>query len=78
MILDDAGYKVWAEPWKPNAVPIIEEKAPVPIEPHIQNFLDCVKSRHEPNCPVSVAAQAVAGPHLANQAFLQGKKVLFS
>lgn len=78
MILDDAGYKVWAEPWKVNAAPIIEEKAPVPIEPHLQNFLDCVKSRMEPNCPVYVAAQAVAGPHLANQAFLQGKKVLFS
>jgi predicted dehydrogenase len=78
MILDDAGYKVWAEPWKATAAPIIEEKAPVPLEPHIQNFLDCVKSRLEPNCPVYVATQAVAGPHLANQAFLQGKKVMFS
>lgn len=77
MILDEAGYKVWAEPWKASAPPIIEEKAPVPMEPHIQNFLDCVKSRMEPNCPVYVASQAVAGPHLANQSFLQGKKVLF-
>jgi predicted dehydrogenase len=77
MVLDDAGYKVWAEPWKPNAAPILEEKAPVPIEPHIQNFLDCVKSRMEPNCPVYVAAQGVAGPHLANLAFRQGRKVEF-
>ena len=37
------------------------EKAPVPIEPHIQNFLDCVKSRMEPNCPVYVAAQDPKG-----------------
>lgn len=75
MILDDAGYKVWAEPWKAGAAPIIQEQAPVPIEPHIQNFLDCVRTRMEPNCPVYVAAQAVAGPHLANLAFRQGRKI---
>ncbi len=77
MILDDAGYKVWQEPWKADAAPIIEEKAPVPIEPHIQNFLDCVRSRVEPNCPVYIASQAVAGPHLANLSYRQGKKVEF-
>lgn len=75
MILDEEGYKVWAEPWKRTAAPIYEEKAPVPIESHIQNFLDCVRTRNEPNCPVRVAAQAVAGPHMANQAFLAGRKV---
>ena len=76
MILDDAGYRVYAEPWKKDAKPTIEESAPVPIEPHIQNFLDCVKSRAKPNCPVRIAAEAVTGPHMANQAFLQGKKVM--
>lgn len=76
MILDEDGYRVFAEPWKRAAEPMYSEKAPVPIEPHIQNFLDCVRSRKEPNCPVEIAAQAVAGPHLANQAFLQGKKML--
>jgi predicted dehydrogenase len=78
MILDEDGYRVWAEPWKRDAAPIYEEKAPVPVESHIQNFLDCTKSRNEPNCPVHIAAQAVAGPHLANQAFLRGKKVSLS
>ena len=75
MILDEVGYQVLAEPWKRGAQPIYAEKAPVPIEPHIQNFLDCIRSREEPNCPVEIAAQAVAGPHLANQAFLKGKKL---
>ena len=78
MILDEDGYRVLAEPWKRDAAPIYEEKAPVPIESHIQNFLDCVKSRKEPNCPVHIAAQAVAGPHLANQALLRGRKVTLS
>ena len=76
MILDEDGYRVFAEPWKRDAAPVRQEKAPVPIEPHIQNFLDCVKSRAEPNCPVQVAARAVCGPHMANQAFLSGRKFL--
>ncbi len=78
MILDEDGYRVWAEPWKRDAAPVYEEKALVPVESHIQNFLDCMKTRIEPNCPVHVAAQAVAGPHLANQAFLRGRKVSLS
>lgn len=78
MILDEDGYRVYAEPWKRDAAPTHEEKAPVPVESHIQNFLDCMRSRQEPNCPVHIAAQAVTGPHLANQAFLKGKKVSLS
>ncbi len=31
MILDDEGFQVFAEPWKNNAVPVISEKAPVPV-----------------------------------------------
>jgi predicted dehydrogenase len=78
MILDEEGFRVYAEPWKRANAPTYEEKAPVPVESHIQNFLDCVKSRKEPNCPVQIAAQAVAGPHMANIAFLKGKKVTLS
>ena len=75
MVLDEDGYRVYAEPWKRDAAPVYQEKAPVPIESHIQNFLDCMKTRQDPNCTVEIAAQAVAGPHLANQAFLKGRKV---
>jgi hypothetical protein len=52
--------------------------APVPIESHIQNFLDCVKLRQEPNATVEVGANAVAGPHLANLAFHQHRQVYLS
>ena len=44
MILDDEGYRVYQEPWKRDAEPAYREKSPVPIESHIQNFLDCVRS----------------------------------
>ena len=49
--------------------------APIPIEHHIQNFLDCIKSRQEPNAPVEVGASAVSAPHLANLAFHQNRRV---
>ena len=75
MIVDDAGLQVWKEPWKSNPEPIQKLEAPVPIEAHIQNFLDCVKSRQEPNATVEVGASAVAGPHLANLAFHKGRQM---
>jgi predicted dehydrogenase len=75
MILDDGGFEVYAEPWKKGAAPVIAEQSPVPIESHVQNFLDCIKSRKQPNCTVEIAAEAVAGPHLANVAMLQRRQV---
>ncbi len=75
LILDEAGYRVLAEPWKPNAAPLYAEESPVPVESHIQNFTDCLKSRKDPNCTVEIAAAAVAGPHLANIAMLRRAQV---
>ena len=78
MALDDDGYRVYPEPWnRPNIPPatIHEYKGGIPTEPHVQNFLDCVKSRQEPNAPVEVGHNAVTGPHLANLALRQQKRV---
>jgi predicted dehydrogenase len=75
MILDEWGYRVWDEPWKPEKPPIHQAQAPVPIENHVQNFLDCIVSRKDPNCTVEIAQRAVAGPHLANLAFRKARQV---
>jgi predicted dehydrogenase len=78
MLLNAAGYKIWAEPWLKNPQPVQEMAAPIPIEPHIQNFLDCVKSRKQPNAPVEVGASAVSAPHLANVAFHGNRRAYLS
>ena len=78
MIIDNHGLRVWKEPWLKNPEPVEKLDAPVPIEPHIQNFLDCVKSRQEPNAPVEVGASAVAAPHLANVAFHGNRRAYLS
>jgi len=77
LIISNEGYKVWKEPWAKveNRTPVLSMAAPVPIEAHIQNFLDCVKSRQEPNATVEVGASAVSAPHLANLAYKQNRRV---
>jgi predicted dehydrogenase len=78
MLLNNLGYKIWKEPWTKNPEPIEQVAAPIPIEPHIQNFLDCIKSRNQPNAPVEVGASAVSAPHLANVAFHGNRRAFLS
>lgn len=81
MVLRESGFKVvptgrrnTPEMWRPDIPPIVDETAQMTaVETHVQNFLDCIQSRKDPNCPVEVAAAGVAGPHLANIAMF-GKK----
>jgi predicted dehydrogenase len=74
MIINNAGYRIWKEPVPKNPDPVQTMEAPIPIETHIQNFLDCVKSRLQPNAPVEIGASAVSAPHLANVAFHAGRQ----
>lgn len=70
--LSEAGYRVYKEPWGINRWDKIEpeiEKLPGGLTQsthHIQNFLECVKSRKQPNAPVEIGQQAVRPLHLAN------------
>ena len=75
MMISDQGFRIWTEPWPKNPEPVEKLDAHIPIEAHVQNFLDCIKSRQEPNAPVEVGASAVSAPHLANLAFHQSRRV---
>ena len=77
LILDEEGFRIYKEPWarKENREPIYVAREGVPIEAHAQNFLDCIRSRQQPNCPVEVGASAVSGPHLANIAYHKNRRV---
>ncbi len=81
MVLDDDGYRVFPEIWKrPNIPPatLHEFKGGIPTDPHVANFLDCIRSRKEPNAPVEVGHNAVTGPHLANLALKSKTRVTLS
>ena len=75
LVLSEGTYRLYKEPWPKFKEPILEAKAPVPLGAHVQNFLDCIKSRKDPNCTVEIAAKAVSGPHLANIAYRKGRRV---
>jgi predicted dehydrogenase len=42
---------------------------------HVQNFLECVRSRKEPNSPVETGHQVITAAHLANISYRTGKRV---
>jgi len=69
MVLDGGGYRVYLEPWKYNKEPVMQVEDRLPSIPHVRNFLECMKTRQEPNAPVEVGHEAVCGPHLANIAY---------
>lgn len=80
LVIDDDGYRVYPEPWRrPNIPPkaIHEYRGGIPTDPHVENFLECMRTRQEPNAPVEVGHKAVTGPHLANLAFQQKKRIEF-
>lgn len=86
MILEESGWHVYSEPWKPDAPAVMQELSiekdggltgTNAVRAHIRNLMECMRSRSQPHCTVETAAQAVAGPHLANLAFRQGRKVTY-
>ena len=42
---------------------------------HMQNFLDCMRSRKAPNSPIELANRVLVGAHLANESFRSAKRV---
>jgi hypothetical protein len=85
MVLDRKGYRIYRDPgisptpWRQaeaaDLAVIGQQEDRDSALLHPQNFLECVRSRHQPNCTVEIAAAAVTGPHLANLAYREGRKV---
>jgi predicted dehydrogenase len=85
MVLDRRGLRLFKDagvsktPWtqKVSAEPVLDIPETDAPEAHQQNFLDCIRTRQEPNCPVEIAAAAVAGPHMANLAYREERQVRY-
>ncbi|MGC9329697.1 MAG: Gfo/Idh/MocA family protein [Candidatus Hinthialibacter sp.] len=67
----ETGYRIYKEPWRDmeNRKPIYKSEEGLPTEPHIVNWLECMRDRKEPNAPVEVGHTAAAPCHLAIQAY---------
>jgi predicted dehydrogenase len=42
---------------------------------HMQNFLECMKTRSQPHSPVELASRVLIGAHLANESYRSGKRI---
>ena len=59
---------------RPDGTTLISETKDVQ---HLQNFLDCVRSRKEPNAPVELGYRTAVAAHLANLSYRQKERVTF-
>jgi len=81
MRLDRSRLTVYAEPERPSwsgklpepivDIPSKEDGTPA----HMRNFLECVRSRREPNAPVEAGVAAARAAHLGNLAWKNGARV---
>ncbi|MBN2328698.1 MAG: Gfo/Idh/MocA family oxidoreductase [Candidatus Omnitrophica bacterium] len=74
MHLHRFGFQVYLDEDKPNNQDMpgkahIDFKGDLPSQPHVDNFVECMKTRKEPNAPVEIGHTAVCGPHLGNLAY---------
>lgn len=85
MVMNRLGYSLFEDPGE-SPTPWTQSEAKLarkvddkdtPIV-HLENFLDCVKTRATPNCTIEIGAAAVAGPHLANVAYREGRRVRYA
>jgi predicted dehydrogenase len=55
-----------------SGIPIVGESKDVQ---HLGNFLDCVRSRKEPNAPVELGYRTAVAAHMANLAYRQKERI---
>ncbi len=81
LFLTEQGYRIFDQVngWENGLPKPKTENMPgglTQTEPHIQNFLECIKTRKEPNAPVEIGFKAVRPLHLANAALKKGTRAV--
>jgi predicted dehydrogenase len=61
----------------PGMKPVQEWKVVNETPLHVQNWVDCVKSRDEPNSPIELGHRVILAAHLANLSYRTGKKIFW-
>ncbi len=73
LVDDQNGFRVYASQGAQE--PVERWDRPYEGGDHVANFIECVKSRKEPNSPVEVGHQIITSAHLANISYRTGKRV---
>jgi len=80
LFIDRGGYTLWPEaarvgPERVYSSAVTHGEGSAQHYPHVQNFLECVKSRQKPNSDVETTHRSTSAPHLGNIAFKLGRKL---
>ncbi len=79
LFLTEAGYRIfdqvngWENGW-PKAATEVLPGGVTSTDPHTKNFLECLRTRKQPNATVEKGHQAVRSLHLANAALHAGRR----
>ncbi|MFW5972785.1 MAG: Gfo/Idh/MocA family protein [Bacteroidota bacterium] len=78
LVVDRGGWEVIPEvedgQYKTPAIPPRRGQR-TGVDPHAENFIECIKTRARPNAPVDSAANTAVVAHLGNVAFKVGRRV---
>jgi len=58
-----------------EGVPLTTREGGGGLNFHVQNFLECIKTREKPNADIEIGAHIARFAHLGNIAFKTGRKV---
>jgi predicted dehydrogenase len=81
LFVDRAGYDFRPDPERvggetvPPSRPAVKAETSAQHFPHVQNFLDCVKSRQRPASDVEIAHRSTSACQLGNVALRTGQKI---
>ena len=53
----------------------VQKSSNIGLDAHTKNFLECIKSRKDPNCTIEMGRNAALVAHLGNIAYRTGKKL---
>jgi len=76
--LNRSGMTIFHEGVKGDRNPILKEESfEDGTTPHMRNFLDCIKTRQQPNAPVETGIAAARAGHIGNLAYHHGGKTVW-
>jgi predicted dehydrogenase len=61
----------------PDVKPVATRPSRNETDLHVKNWVECVKSRREPNSPIELGHRVITAAHLANLSYRTGKKVFW-
>ena len=74
----------WNQPWvlsgnpgEPDSLPAGAQIPEIDSPPHMKNFLECVRSRKQPNAPIEAGYQHAVACLMADESWARGQRVTY-